>query len=471
MRLVTLSSLSAILVSHLTCHAQLTAGSAKVDITPKQWPVSMVGQFYDRGATNAFDPLHSRAIVLKRGAIRLALVVVDNCVIPRDVLERAKEQAAEVTGIRTDRMLISATHTHSAPASRDWPAVGIKATQSYVKQMIAGIAESIERANQRLEPAEIGWGTGHAPKEVFNRRWFVKDAGRIIDPFGKTNDVVRTNPPRGSNVLIKPAGPTDPYVSFLTIRSLTGNPIALLANYSLHYVGGIPTGGLSADYFGEFARLMEKRLGKGNDDFVGIMSNGTSGDINNYNFTNPRARKAPFEQMKLVAEYVADAVQSAHPEVKFKRDLPLAMSQREVAFRHRSATPEEVASAKALLAEEKNDRKHRWSRSYAHWIVRLANLPPSESVLLQTIRIGDLGIASVPFEAFVEIGLDIRKQSPFGTTFTIELANGHNGYLPTPKQTEWGGYETWTGSAWFVPETSVELTTVLAEMLGKLHAR
>ena len=103
--------------------------------------------------------------------------------------------------------------------------------------------------------------------------------------------------------------------------------------------------------------------------------------------------------------------------------------------------------------------------------MRLANLPPSESVLLQTIRIGDLGIASVPFEAFVEIGLDIRKQSPFGTTFTIELANGHNGYLPTPKQTEWGGYETWTGSAWFVPETSVELTTVLAEMLGKLHAR
>ena len=44
---------------------------------------------------------------------------------------------------------------------------------------------------------------------------------------------------------------------------------------------------------------------------------------------------------------------------------------------------------------------------------------------------------------FVEIGLEIKKKSPLKPTFTIELANGYNGYLPTPEQHELGGYETW----------------------------
>jgi neutral ceramidase len=457
-------------VPDFTQAAALRAGAAKIDITPEKWPVSMVGQFYARGATNAFDRLHSRAIVLDDGQTRMALVVVDNCLIPRNILDESKRMAAQTSGIRPDRILISATHTHSAPASRDWPAVGIKATPHYVKQLTKGIAASIVAAARRLEPAEIGWGVGHAPKEVNNRRWFVKEAGKIPDPFGQTNDVVRTNPPRGSGLLIKPAGPTDPYVSFFSIRSPSGKPIALFANYSLHYVGGIPTGGVSADYFGEFARLIARRLGGDNKDFVAVMSNGTSGDINNINFTHPRPRKEPFEQMRLVAAYVADAVMAAHQGVKFKRRVPLAMQQRELDVAHRRTTPADVTRAQKVLADAGTDRKHQWSKSYAHWIVDLARRPPTDRIILQAIRIGDLGISSLPFESFVEIGLDIRKRSPLKATFTIELANGHNGYLPTPQQTEWGGYETWTGSAWFQSDTSVRITDALTAMLKDLHS-
>lgn len=452
-----------------TASAALRAGAAKVDITPSQWPVSMVGQFYDRGATNAFDPLYSRAIVLDNGRTKLAIVVVDNCVIPREILDEAKRMASLATGISMNRMLISATHTHSAPATRDWPAVGIKATPSYVAEMTLGITDSIIQASQRLRPAEIGSGTAHAPKEVFNRRWFVKEAGRIKDPFGGTNDVVRTNPPRGSNILIKPAGPTDPYCSFVSIRGVDGKAIALLANYSLHYVGGVPRGGVSADYFGEFARIMSRQIGGGNNDFVAIMSNGTSGDINNYNFVNPRPSKKPFEQMRVVANYVAAAVTAAHGKIRFHKKVPLAMQQREIQVAYRRTTPDQVAQATAALeAEEKQAGKHRWSKSYAHWMLALSKRPSTEKVILQAIRIGDVGIASMPFEAFVEIGLDIRKASPLRTTFTIELANGHNGYLPTPQQTKWGGYETWTGSAWFQVDTSVKITQALNEMLASL---
>ncbi|MGB0578415.1 MAG: neutral/alkaline non-lysosomal ceramidase N-terminal domain-containing protein [Limisphaerales bacterium] len=452
--------------------AALRAGAAKADLTPSQWPVSMVGQFYDRGATNAFDKLHARAIVLDDGRTKLAIVVVDNCLVPREILDESKKLASLATGIPMNRMLISATHTHSAPATRDWPAVGIKATPSYVAEMTLGITESIIQANQKLRPAEVGSGMAHAPKEVFNRRWFVKAAGRIKDPFSGTNDVVRTNPPRGSGILVKPAGPTDPYCGFVSIRGRDGKPIALLANYSLHYVGGVPRGGVSADYFGVFAQMMEDRLGAGNKEFVAILSNGTSGDINNYNFVNPRPSKKPFEQMKVVAKYVADAVTAEHAKIEFQSGAPLAMQQQEIAVAYRKTTEEQVAQAKAALEPDpKGKGKHPWSKSYAKWMLTLSHRPSTEKVILQAIRIGDIGIASMPFEAFVEIGLDIRKASPLRTTFTIELANGHNGYLPTPKQTEWGGYETWTGSAWFQADTSVKITEALNGMIASLARR
>ena len=61
------------------------------------------------------------------------------------------------------------------------------------------------------------------------------------------------NPPRGHAALEKPAGPIDPEVSVLYVENDKGRPLAALANYSLHYVGHVPEGMISADYFGEFA--------------------------------------------------------------------------------------------------------------------------------------------------------------------------------------------------------------------------
>ena len=100
------------------------------------------------------------------------------------------------------------------------------------------ISDGVRRALAQLEPARIGWGKIDEPSEVFNRRWFVTDASLLGNPFGGL-DRVRMNPPRGSSKLDRPAGPTDPEISFLSVQSPDGRPIALLANYSLHYVGGV----------------------------------------------------------------------------------------------------------------------------------------------------------------------------------------------------------------------------------------
>src|SRR5687768_15088909 len=93
------------------------AGAAAIDVTPLKFPVIVNGMFEERAATRANDPLYARALVLDDGSTRVAIVVVDSCMLARELLDEAKALASAATGIPTERMLISATHTHSAPAA------------------------------------------------------------------------------------------------------------------------------------------------------------------------------------------------------------------------------------------------------------------------------------------------------------------------------------------------------------------
>jgi hypothetical protein len=79
-------------------------------------------------------------------------------------------------------------------------------------------------------------------------------------------------------------------------------------------------------------------------------------------------------------------------------------------------------------------------------------------------------VASIPFEVFTETGLEIKAKSPFKTTFTVELANGHYGYLPTPEQHDLGGYETWLGTNYVDKQASRKITDSLLGMLEELAA-
>ena len=88
---------------------------------------------------------------------------------------------------------------------------------------------------------------------------------------------------------------------------------------------------------------------------------------------------------------------------------------------------------------------------------------------MQAFRIGDLAIAAIPCEVFVEIGLKIKAESPIAQTFTISLANGYNGYLPTPQHHAWGGYETWRArSSHLEVQASVKIEAAIMELLDRL---
>jgi hypothetical protein len=436
------------------------AGAAAADITPSLGE-TIIGGFVPFPATAVHDRLHARCLVLDNGQTQVALVICDNLGIARDVYDLARTRIAEVTELPPENILMAATHTHSATRS---------SSERYRETLIQGIVDAVCNAWQKREPARIGWGGVDEPSEVFNRRWFVTDDLLRRNPFGGV-DQVRMNPPRGHATLVKPAGPIDPEISFVSVQSTDGRPLALLANYSLHYVGGVKKGDISADYFGIFSEQIGELLGRDADEpkMVAMLSNGTSGDVNNINFRERHTRREPYEKMTQVAELVASRVKEAHQTIQFHDWVPLGAAQQDLKLKFRKPSAEtQQYFAKVLAKPEDAEKHHRYERVYAGRVQRLLDGPDDLSVPLQAIRIGDLGIAAIPFEVFAEIGLEIKDRSPFADTFTVTLANDSRGYLPTPRQHELGGYETWMGTCRVQLDASERIKEVILDLLAEL---
>lgn len=464
------------LVPSMPLRAEFRAGAFAQDISPTNLPSPVNGNMKGAFAESIHDPMHARCLALTDGKHEIIFCVVDACMIPREICEKAKAIAAQKTGVPASHFLISATHTHSAATL-----AGVFQSDpdpDYIAAVPAKIAEGLVKAHANLEPAELAWGFGSDPSQVFNRRWFMKEGETYENPFGITTDRVQMNPGQQSPKISIPSGPIDPDVAVLAVRGAADKrPLALLANYSLHYVGGYPA--ISADYYGAFAGEIADRL-KATDDryrgkpaFVGIMSNGTSGNINNVNFGSPiRYKRNPGEQIQIVTRSVADAAMAAWEALKWDPNPALASAEEDIQLGVRKANPEELARAKQLLETTPKDKDGQWSDRkaiYAREAVKLADYPDTVPVKLQVHRIGALSIAAVPCEVFVEIGLELKKTTPFVRHFTISLANGYNGYLPTRQHHEWGGYETWRArSAYLEVDAADKITARLKAMLSSL---
>jgi hypothetical protein len=236
-------------------------------------------------------------------------------------------------------------------------------------------------------------------------------------------------------------------------------------------VGGVDGAAISADYFAVFADRIQQKLQADRLDppFVGILSNGTSGDVNNINFREKSERRKPYEKMREVAHRVAQRVYEAHQDVKFHDWVPLDMRQAELTLGVRKPTEEQLAWAQKIAADP--DSAPGWQShemNYVRRVLRQHESPDEVSVPLQALRIGDVAIAAIPFEVFAEIGLEIKAKKPLPMTFTIELANGSYGYLPTPRQHAWGGYETWLGTNLVEVEASTKIVRTIEELFEQL---
>jgi len=450
--------------------APFRAGAAVVDITPTNLPIRTAGNLTLTVVSNIHDSLHARALVLDDGTTQLALAVVDSCMIAREDFDAAKALASRATGIPVENMLLSSTHTHTAPAS--YGCHGNDAEPEYLRWIVPRIAESIVQAWRNLQDARIGWGKTDLPEYVYCRRWIMQP-GSAISPnpafTGAATNLAMMNPGANNTNKVRQTGPVDPAVTVLSLQTRDGRPLALLANYSTHYANA-PSQQISSDYFGEFCRIIAQELKapERNPGFVALMSNGTSGDANPIDFTKTNWVVNP----PVVAKAVADAVLSTLRQIHHADSVKLSAATRQLALSVRRPTAEQVAEAREYLATKVGQRPTRnWEENYARETTLMADWPATREITLQALAVGDFEIAAVPCETFGSTGLAIKRASPAPLTMVIGLANGYHGYLPPPDQFPLGGYTTWRARTSYLEQSAEpKIRAALQELLAHVHS-
>ena len=467
----------------LPAAAELKVGAAITDVSPPQFPVLVNGGFLSRTASEIRTPVQARAIVVDDGQERIAIVVVDSCMMPRPLLDDAKRLAARRTEIAADRMLISATHTHSAPSCMG--ALGTDADPAYVSFLREKLAEAIATAERHLEPAVVGWGAAPADKFTAIRRWIRRSDRVDNDPFG--NPTVRANMHAANRPddVTGPSGPEDPELSVISFRSADGRPLAALVNFSMHYFGDQP---ISADYFGLFCGHLERHFSGGqvSDDpvsdgpvsevrpdrppFVAVMSHGCSGDIWRRDYAIPPEQRwdpSIDEYSRELADVAIDAVAS----IADHADADLAMAERRMRLRYRVPDRQRLQWAERIV-EAMGDRLPENSEEVMAREQLILHQWQDTEIVVQAVRIGEIAIATTPNETYALTGLKLKAQSPLPQTMVIELANGGDGYIPPPEQHVLGGYNTWAArSAGLEVLAEPKIVAAAAELLEQVSGK
>ena len=423
---------------------EMFAGVAQIDITPQE----AAYPHYRGASTGVNDTLYAKAMVLRSGDQRMAVVVCDLLWIERDLSSKVRMQVSQKTDIPYSNILIAGTHTHTGPAyhpnireltgtlrppnDREDRLEG----DSYPDWLAERIAESIISANVNVERVYLEVGVGAAENLSFNRRFLMHD--------GK----VRTNPGVGNPEIIRSVGPIDPEVGIMLLRRASDDsPLGSLTNFAVHAdtFGGTE---FSADYPGFLATALSQELGEG---FVSIFGAGACGDLNHVD-VHRTSRLSSQE----IGSRLSSVIMAKIPDLK-KVDRSILATHGEYVYAPPQAyTQEEWEWASKdegePIYEETAflERRRRLKIRSLERIRRMEAVPPTVGtekwklpLEVQVFGIGkELAIVGLPGEVFVELGLAIKKASPFKTTMIIELTNSHIAYVPTREAFSQGSYET-----------------------------
>ena len=390
--------------------------------------------------------------------------------MPRPLLDEAKQLAAQRTKIRADHMLIAATHSHSAPSSMG--CLGTDADAAYVPFLREKLVEAVAAAEANLEPARVGWAVAKAAEFTALRQWIRRPDRITDDPFG--NPTVRANMHAGATWedVTGEAGPEDPDLSLISLQAKDGRPLAVLANFSMHYFGDEA---LSPDYYGLFREGLQSRLAKEGDGkrpaFVGIMSHGCSGDIWLRDYTKPAGSR---HEDWTIDSYTGGLLQIALAAVEtitYREDVDLAMSEARLPLKYRVPDKQLLEWAQRIVAAMGDRPPKDGTEVYAREQIILHQWQATE-VVVQALRIGEIGLATTPNETYALTGLKLKLQSPLANTMVIELANGGDGYIPPPEQYPLGGYNTWPArSAGLEVQAEPKIAEAALQLLEKVAGR
>lgn len=444
----------------------LEVGVAETDITPPQG-FPMAGYFHERLCEGTIDPLLARAIVFRSDSQQAAIVVCDLIGITTDFSRIVRQRASEKTGIPYANIAVSATHSHTAPdyakslygwlLARDGitdPSVLAGVEQNperlaWIGTLIDGTVEAIVRANAVAEPAglESGWAEQQTPVS-FNRRFVQKDGS------------VRTWVGLEYAGTVRSAGPIDPEIPILAVKSKDGQPRAIFSNFALHLdtVGGMKW---SADYPFHIQSVIRASLGQ---DVISIFGTGCCGDINH---VNPRGTER--NKTDMIGRSVGTTIVEALPSLAVIEKPVLSVRSAEVRLPLQEASSESVSKSLSVLNDVAAGKAVEFldhvtahktlmidqlrhsprlaagaDPAIARQLTRcLAGVGAELPVDLQVICLGrDLAIVCLPGEVFVELGLAIKRASPCRQTMILELTNCvETYYVPTRAAFAGGGYE------------------------------
>ncbi len=453
----------------------LRVGVAEVDITP---PLGfpMAGYYHERLAEGMIDPLKAKAIVFRDGDTAAALVVCDLIGIATDLSREVRQRAAEKTGIPASHIVISATHSHTAPdyMKELWLNLGgvrqDPTRAAYVEKLIAGPVDAIVNAHAAAQPVVLACGAAVQQIPVaFNRRFVMRDGS------------VRTWQNLANPEVVRAAGPIDAEIGLLAIRDPETDAMrGVLSNFALHLdtVGGMKW---SADYPMFIEQTLRQAAGP---ELISIFGTGCCGDINHADPSTPVRNKADF-----IGGSLGDSIARQLDQLPLLGDTTLFVKSREVQLPLQDATQEEVAHAIEIVAaaarKEQVDFlehvtaykklildqfRHRepFANTSEHitWGLSrsLAGIGETLPADVTVMTIGhDVAIVCLPGEVFVELGLAIKQGSPFRTTLIVELSNAvETIYVPHRAAHAGGSYEVTNsslqpGSGELLVETALSL--------------
>lgn len=441
----------------------LRAGAATANISPAIG-TSLAGFMTDRKAVDVHDELLVRCAAIESGSTRMLLATIDSCMVPRSILDRARARIARENSVDPANILMSSTHTHSAP-----PAMHLFQSlpdAHYVAMLEQRIGDAARMAFLRLRPARIGAASGAEPTLVFNRRYFMKEGAIPADPFGGKSDKVLMNPPFGGDAIVKPAGPVDTEHPVIAALGDDGRMIWVYGSYALHYAGFNPADHASADYFGAYARRVERAL---DGDCVALLANGCAANINGLNPARPYPPTRDYTVIERTASVLAFETMRVLKTIEYTADIKLQGAMEDIELGVRRPSAQETADAIKLVGDNPGNTYKERPLIYARETVFMSKFPASVKVPVQGLRIGNAGIGTFPGETFVELGQHVKKLGLFKTTATISIANDACGYIPTVEAFDLGGYETWRAKSSYVERNAAtKLTSGVERVLGKV---
>jgi hypothetical protein len=412
--------------------AELRVGAAATVITPPPG-TPLAGYYSQRGSKTVLDDIYSKAIVLEVGDRKAALVVCDLISLPRHVVTEARRQIEAATGIPGSHVMISATHTHTGPVLARESALDelVGATSDlgrrYTEQLPELIAKSVAEANKKLAPARMAVAHGHEEGLSFNRRFLMTDGS------------VSWNPAKRNPEIVRPAGPIDPDVGVVYFDTSKNAPMATYVNFAMHpdTVGGE---GVSADYPGVLAKRLAEYHGP---DVLTVFSNGCCGNINHLNNSWLDKQKGPNEAARIGTLLAGDVLRTL-PHLKPIAGDSLRIKSEIVKLDVAPFSEADVAAANDVVKQlkEPGTKPKFLDQVKAFRVLDTATRSGKPwEVEVQVIALGDLAWVSLPGEIFVELGMAIKKASPFPHTLIAELANGSVGYIPNREAYPQGNYE------------------------------